>query len=72
MAVRVNTGQSPKYVSMLGQRRIQLISIEPAMGCDAGSTLNQYWMGQPALCVEVGLHRIDAYRDGCGRNRPTR
>ena len=29
------------------------------MGCDAGPTLNRYWVGRPTLCV----HRIDAYTD---------
>ena len=51
MAVRANTGQSLYPVSMLGQRRIRLTCIEPAMGCDAGPTLNQYWVGRPRLCV---------------------
>ena len=35
-------------VSMLGQRQIRLTGIEPAMGCDAGRTLNRYWVG--TLC----------------------
>ena len=51
MAVRANTGQSPNSVSMLGQRRIRLTSIEPAMGCDAGPALNRYWVVRPTLCV---------------------
>ena len=36
---------------MLGQRRIRLTSIEAAMGCDAGTTLNRNWVGRPILCV---------------------
>ena len=35
MAVRANTGQSLNSVLILGQRRIQLIGIEPAMGYEA-------------------------------------
>ena len=35
-------GQSPNSVSMLGQRGIRLTGIEPAMGCDAGPTMNRY------------------------------
>ena len=51
-------------VSMFGQRRIRLTSIEPAMGCDAGPTLNRYWVGRPSLCVPgTEVHRIDAYTD---------
>ena len=42
MAVRANTGQLLNSVSMLGQRRVRLNSIEPAMCCDAGPTLNAY------------------------------
>ena len=59
--VRANTGQSPNSVSMLGQRRIRLTGIEPAMGCDAGPTSNRYWVGRPTLLYQV--HRIDAYTD---------
>ena len=51
MAVRENTGQSPNSVSMLGQRRIRLTGIEPAIGCDAGPTLNRYWAGRSTFCV---------------------
>ena len=51
MVVRANKGQSPNSVSMFGQRRIRLTGIETAMGCDAGPTLNRYWMGRPTLCV---------------------
>ena len=61
MTVRANTGQSPNSVSMLGQRRIRLTGIEPAMGCDAGPTSNRYWVGRPTLLYQV--HRIDAYTD---------
>ena len=38
-------GQSLNSVSMVGQRRIRLTGIEPAMGCDAGLTMNRYWVG---------------------------
>ena len=51
MAVRANTGQSPNSVSMLGQRRIRLTGIEPAMDCYVGPTLKRYWVGRPTLCV---------------------
>ena len=50
-------GQSPDYVSMLGQRRIRLTGIEPAMGCDAGPTLHRYWVGRPTLCVPGTSYR---------------
>ena len=40
-------GQSPNSVSMLGQRRIRVTCIEPAMGFDSGPTLNRYWVGRP-------------------------
>ena len=66
MAVRANTGQSPSYVSMLGKRQILLTGIKPAMACDAGQTLNRYWVGRPALCVP-GTSYIS---DGGGNNRP--
>ena len=68
MAVRANMGQSPNYVYMLGQRRIQLPGIEPAIGCDAGPTLNRYWVGRPtswrtlAMVVEwIGLNVKDIF-----------
>ena len=51
---QANTGQSPNSVLMLGQRRIRLTGIEPAMGCDAGPEMNRYWVGRPTLCVPVG------------------
>ena len=50
-------GQSEQTVSMLGQRRIRLTSIEAAMGCDAGPTLNRYWLGRPTLCVPGTSYR---------------
>ena len=41
--------------SVLGQRRRRLTrrltGIKPAMGCDAGPTLNRYWVGRPTSCV---------------------
>ena len=36
---------------VLGQRRRQLTGIEPAMGCDAGLTLNQTTVGRPTSSV---------------------
>ena len=67
-------GQSLNSVSMLGQRRIRLTGTEPAMGCDAGPTLNRYCVGGPTLCVPGTpyrrVHRLIG--DGGGRNRPTR
>ena len=57
MAVRANTVQSPNSVSMLGQRRIRLSGTKPAMGCDAGPTLNRYWVGRPKLCVPGTSYR---------------
>ena len=61
MSVRVSTGQSPNSVLMLGQRLIQLTGIEPAMGCDAGPTLNRYWVDGPTLCEPSTC--IDSYTD---------
>ena len=40
-----------------------MTGIEPAMGCDAGLTLNGYWVGRPTLCVAYQEHRIDAYNN---------
>ena len=51
-------GQSLNSVSMLGQRRIRLTGIEPAMGCDAGPALNGYRVGRPisvAVTVRSGV-----------------
>ena len=45
IAVEANTCQLHNFVSMLNQRRILLTGIEPAMGCDAGPTLNRNWVG---------------------------
>ena len=52
MAVRANTGQSPNSVTMLGQRRIRLTGIKPAMGYDAGPILNRYWVCT-LCCMDV-------------------
>ena len=41
----------PSVGLVWGQPRGRLTGIEPAMGCDAGPTLNQYWMGRPTSCV---------------------
>ena len=51
-------GQSPNSSSMLGQRRIRLTGIKPAMGCDAGPTLNRYWVGRPTLCLPGTSYRL--------------
>ena len=59
-AVTANTGQSPNSASMLGLRRIRLTGIEPALGCDAGPTLNR-WVG--LHCV-YQVHPIDS-AGGC-------
>ena len=66
MAVRANTGQSLNYVSMVGQPRIRLTGIKPAMGCDAGPTLNRYWDGYIVLhrcCPANTKHRITFVQD---------
>ena len=57
MAVRANRGQSPNSVSMLGQRLIRLTDIEPAMGCDAGPTLNRYSVSRTTLSVPGTSYR---------------
>ena len=36
---------------VLGQRRRRLTGIEPAMGCDAGPTLNRNLVGRPTSSV---------------------
>ena len=74
MVVRANTGKSPDSVSMLGQVRIRLTGIEPAMGCKDGLTLNRYWVGRPKLCVSGTSHRRvhRLISDGGRRNRRTR
>ena len=71
--------QSPNSVSRLSQRRVQLTGIETAIGCDARSTLNRYWVGGPTLCVRgtcTDAACIEAYTDlsaivveGIGLNR---
>ena len=71
MAVRANTGQSLNSVSMLGQRQIRLTGIEPAMGCDAGQTLNRYWVGT-LCCMDDSQQAQNIGGDGGGRNRLTR
>ena len=45
---------------MLGQRRIRLNGIEPAIGCDTGPTLNRYWVGRP-LCVPGTCIQVRVY-----------
>ena len=42
---------------MLGQCRRRLTGIEPAMGCNAGPTLNQDLVGRPTSSVRGRLHR---------------
>ena len=37
---------------VLGQRRRRLTDIEPAMGCDAGPTLNRNLVGRPTSSVQ--------------------
>ena len=41
----------PSVGLVLGQRRRQLTSIEPAMVSDAGPTLHRNWVGRPTWCV---------------------
>ena len=41
---------------VLGQRRRRLTGIEPAMGCDAGPTLNRNLVGRPTS-VRVSEHK---------------
>ena len=51
-------GQSPNSSSMLGQRRIRLTGIKPAMGCDAGPTLNRYWVRRTTLYLPGTSYRL--------------
>ena len=37
---------------VLGQRRRRLTGNKPAMGYDAGPTLNMNWVGMPTSCVQ--------------------
>ena len=71
---RSKRGTITQFFSMLGQRRIRLTGIESAMGCDAGPTLNRYWVGRPTLCVSgTSYRRVHWLFSGDGgRNRPTR
>ena len=41
----------PSAEVVLSQRRRQFVGIEPAMGCDAGPTLNRNRVGRPTSCV---------------------
>ena len=51
---------------VFGQHRIRLIGIEPTMDCDAGPTLNRYWVGRPTLCVPGTSYRLLHWRiSGC-------
>ena len=43
----------PSVELVWGQHRRRFTDIEPAMGCDAGPTLNRNWMGRPTSCVRV-------------------
>ena len=52
---------------MLAQRRRRWLNIEPAMGCNAGPTLNlaqhRTGIGWVGLNCVFQVHRIDAYSD---------
>ena len=43
----------PSVGLVLGQRRRRLTSIEPAMSCDAGPTLNWNWVGRSTSYVRA-------------------
>ena len=45
------TADRPSDGLVLGQRRRQLTGIEPAMGCDAGPSLNWNLVGRPTSSV---------------------
>ena len=45
---------------VLSQRRTQLTSIEPAMGCDSGPPLNRNRVGGPTSCVSWRLEQLDS------------
>ena len=46
-----NLYSRPSDGLVLGQRRRRLTVIEPAMGCDAGPTLNRNLVGRPTFSV---------------------
>ena len=53
---------------VLGQRRRQLTGIEPAMGCNAGPTLNRNLVGRPTCNPLYQVHR-DKYWMNVGQHR---
>ena len=57
-------GAAAKYTAdpMLGQRRRRFVSIELAMGWDAGPTLNRNWVGRPTSCVRGGSTSRDTWQ----------
>ena len=50
---KVQAYSRPSVVLVAGQHRRRLTVIEPAMGCDAGPTLNRNWVGRPTHRVYV-------------------
>ena len=51
-----------QYWSSVGAASLTIDRIEPTMGCDAGPTLNQNWVGRPTSCVRGTLWRHAAER----------
>ena len=49
----------------LGKRRRRLTGIEPAMGCDAGPTLNRNLVGRPTSSVRCksNIHRRQVFNE---------
>ena len=53
-----NVYSGPSDGLVLGQRRKRLTGIEPAMGCDAGPTVNWNLVGRPTSSVEVNCRQV--------------
>ena len=66
------TADRPSDGLVLGQRRRQLTGIEPAMGCDAGPTLNRNLVGGRTSSVRAtslgSIERMLASTSGGGGN----
>ena len=53
----------PGNILVLGQRHRQLTDIEPAMGCNAGPTLNRGLVGRPTSSVRSWRHLLSPWYD---------
>ena len=53
----------PGNILVLGKRHSQLTDIEPAMGCNAGPTLNRSLVGSPTSSVRAWRHLLSPWYD---------